>query len=251
MSWLFVHDVWPGWSADAPPPLRPSAWLREEGEQSQFSIHLMGVRVGTIWSTYTVGDHAVQRRDTIWVQTLPIAIAPIRLTIDSTYTAEGLLDEFTVQLERSETDIMLHGERFHSDFSFRFERGPIERAFKIPLAEGGTIGGGFNPFSQLSDLSVGQKWRMQVFNPVAALTGLGDRFIPILVEVTGEELIDTPSGRRRCVIVESPNAMAWVDAHGAVLVQEIELPLVGRFRIVREQAFDADKLAEIRKRRFN
>ncbi|MDO8629233.1 MAG: hypothetical protein Q7R41_01965, partial [Phycisphaerales bacterium] len=78
----------------------------------------------------------------------------------------------------------------------------------------------------------------QVVNPIAMLTGVGDQFIPMLVEVTGEERITTTDGSVNCLVVESPNARAWVDARGIVQAQEMTLPVVGRMRIVRESVFD-------------
>ncbi len=249
MGWLVAHDVWPAWTAQEPPLLRPSDWLREEGQQAQFTLYHGGREIGTIWTKY-VGQTSVQRTDVIWIHQFPIPIAPLRLVVTSVFTPDGLLDEFTVALARRGTDINLHGERFHADFSFELRHGPMTSTFKIPLTGGNLLGGGFNPFGQLTDLRVGQTWRMQVFNPVAALTGVGDRFLSMLVEVTGEETIATPTGYRRCFVVESQSAKAWVDERGAVLIQEMTLPLAGNFRIVLEETFDDRALTRARQETF-
>ena len=249
MGWLVAHDVWPALTAQEPPLLRPSDWLREEGRQAQFTVYHDGNEIGTIWTQY-VGQTSVERTDLIWIEKFPLEIAPLRLVVTSIFTPDGLLDEFTVALARRGTDINLHGERFHADFSFEFRNGPIPSTFKIPLTHGSLIGGGFNPFSQLTDLRVGRTWRMQVFNPVAALTGVGNRFLSMLVEVTGEETIATPTGYRRCFVVESHSAKAWVDERGAVLMQEMTLPMAGRFRMVREAVFDDRARARARQETF-
>jgi len=238
MSWLIAHDVWPTLTALDPPPLRILHRQGNNESRAQFTISDDLGKVGTVWTTYQIDETAIRRDDLIWVERLPVEITPLRVTVSSDYTVEGVLDEFTLRLETEEADLKLHGERFPSDFSFTFESGPIDKAFKIPLSSGGLFTGAFNPFSELGNLQVGTKWRMQVVNPVALLTGVGNRFIPLLVEVTSEERIATPEGVKNCMVVESPSAKAWVDADGRVQVQEVTLPVVGSMRIVREAGFD-------------
>ncbi len=124
----------------------------------------------------------------------------------------------------------------------------MPRTFKLPLSEASLVSGAFNPFSDLSNLEVGRRWRMQVFNPIAAMTGFGNRFMPMLVEVTGREPLATPDGRVDCVIVESASAKAWVDPQGSVLLQEVTLPVIGKLRIAREAGFD-DEAETLARRR--
>ncbi len=247
MSWLVAHDVWPTWTAMDPPPLRVAYGVGRNGIRAQFTISDDLGKVGTVWTTYRIDETAIRRDDLIWIERLPVEITPLRVTVSSDYTVEGVLDEFTLRLETEEADLKLHGERFPSDFSFAFESGPIDKAFKIPLSSGGLFTGAFNPFSELGKLQVGTRWRMQVVNPVALLTGVGNRFIPLLVEVTGEERIATPEGVKNCVVVESPSAKAWVDADGQVLVQEVTLPVVGSLRIVRQAGFDEPERVKVRR----
>lgn len=247
MSWLVVNDMWPGLSAQDPPPLKVTDWFLHQGAQVQFAIHGEDDRLGTIWTAYDIDGDSLQRHDLIWIEHFPLGVAPLRMEVDSVFTADGVLDEIDVEVESRRGFVQLHGERFHKNFSFTFKAGPIEKSFKIPLADGGFISGGLSPFGQLVDMKVGDRWRMQVFNPIAALLGIGDKFIPTLIEVTGRETIVTPQGSTDCLVVESQNAKAWVDEHGAVLVQELTLPLVGKLRMVREAAYDADALSRARK----
>jgi hypothetical protein len=249
MGWLTAHDVLPRWQAQELPRVRPAALAFNGPREAQYAIRGPLGEIGAIWTQYLIDRDSVRRDDLIWIERLPVDIVPLRLGISSVFTADGLLDEFTVRMEYRGIGqpIKLHGERFHADFSFTIENGPYLKAFKIPLKEGGWITEAFNPFAGLRDLRVGQTWRMQVFNPVAALTGLGSRFIPLLVQVTGEERIQSGGWEGNCLVVESANARAWVSADGEVRVQEMTLPMIGTIRIERQVEFDAARRNAARK----
>ncbi len=247
MSWLVAHDIWPGLTAQDPPALKVTDWLRNEGSRSQLTITNEHGRLGTIWTIYRVEGKTIRRDDVVWIERFPLDIAPLRIIGESLFTAEGVLDEFTLRLDNPDTAMRLHGERFHADFSFTFECGPLFNTYKVPLIDGGIITDAFNPFVDLGDLHVGRTWRMQVFNPVSVLTGLGDRFVSMLVTVTGEERINTGVWEGNCAVVESEGAKAWVDVRGVVQLQEMTLPLVGKIRIVRESGFDDQGLSLVRR----
>ena len=252
MGWLFAHDVWPVWTAKEPPLVQPSDWIQGEGRQVRFSLVKDGQVVGAIWRSYTPGNRTVQRVDTIWVERLSLPVVPLYVRVDSTFTEAGLLDDFKATIEPpGMLPVELHGERFYTDFSFEFKQGPVEHVFKVPLTDGGIIGSALSPLSQLTDIHVGQTWRMQVFNPMAALVGVGDRFVSVVVEVTAREKISTDDGEVDCFVVESPGTRAWIDERGTVLVQEATLPMVGKFSLVRESDYDEMGLAEVRRRRMN
>ena len=250
MAWLVAHDVLPGLTADDPPKLRATEWLEREGKESQYAIFGESGRLGTIWTRYLLEGFAIQRQDLIWIEEFPVDIAPLRMSVNSSFTPEGLLDEFTLRAHNAYANMRLHGERFHADFSFSFQLGSIDRTFTVPLTDGGMIAGAFHPFSQLTDLHLGQRWRMQVFNPVAALTGLGPRFLPWVVEVTGQERIHVGDRAMDCLIVEGPNTRAWVDPRGVVQAQELTLPVAGKLRIVRESSYDAELRDRVRQLPF-
>lgn len=260
MAWLVARDVWPAWRADDPPRVRPGDWIEEADRHAQFTVADEFGPIGTIWTRAVVDRDSLQRYDTILLDELRMsggvplaAIGPLKLTVDSTFSAEGLLDEFTATVESPIVEKMrLHGERFYADFSFTFSAGSEarEQAFKMPLVDGGLIGGALSPFASLSGLRVGRSWRMQVFNPIAALTGAGDRFLPVLMTVTGREALPVGNGRRNCYVIESPNTKVWVDERGSVLRQETALPLVGRILITREDTYDEDAHAAARRLRL-
>jgi len=250
MSWLVSHDVIPGWTALDPPPVRAMNSRPNGLEQAQFTISDEFGPVGSVWTSYRIDDRTFRRDDMILIERLPVDIAPLRITAGSDFAPDGALDEFTIRLETEDADVRLHGERFPADFSFRLESGTIDRAFKVPLSDGGLIADPFHPLVEMRELRVGDKWRMQVVNPLALLTGVGNRFLPVLVEVTGEERIQTPAGDRNCMVIESPSAKAWVDAQGLVQVQEVTMPWGGAYRIVREPRFNETAHAQARQLRL-
>ncbi|MFQ5590338.1 MAG: hypothetical protein ACE5HE_04160 [Phycisphaerae bacterium] len=251
IGWLVAHDVWPGWAASDAPTLRVTDWLKQAGKRAQFTIHNSMGPVGTVWTDYFLDEESIQREDTILISDSGLrSLFPLRMIISSVYTADGTLDEFTVRMDNYHGSVRLHGERFPSDFSFTLETPTVFRAFKIPLTDGRIISGGFNPFAQIADVHVGQRWRMQMFNPVAALTGLGSRFIPMVVAVTAKETIAPHGSPIECFIVEAADAKAWVDLNGAVQEQVVTLPVLGTMRIVREQGYDEEACRAVRRGHF-
>lgn len=246
MGWLISHDVIPSWTALDPPPVQLTESQKRGVQQAQFTVFDEFGRVGAVWTSYMTDERFFRRDDMILIERLPIDFAPLRITVSSDFAPDGVLDEFTVRLEADETDVKLHGERFPADFSFRLESGTLDRTFKIPLSDGALIAAPFHPLAEMRALKVGDRWRMQVVNPLALLTGVGSRFTAVLVEVTGEERISTPAGDRNCMVIESPSAKAWVDAQGLVQVQEVTPPWGGAYRIVRELGFDESARAQAR-----
>lgn len=244
MGWLVVHDILPAWTALDVPALKITDAMKQGGGSAQHVMFDEEGELGRIWTTYLIDENSIRRDDLIWIDRIPVDIAPLRVFVTSTYTAQGQLDELTVSIENEEHDFTLHGERFDTDFSFRLDTGDeYPKTFKVPLADGSMVTAAFNPFSTLSDLKVGQRWRVQVFNPAAALMPLGDKFFRMLVEVTGEERLITEQGEVNCLIVESPHAKAWVDSSGAVIKQVLTLPLVGKMTVLREPEFEQDKFS--------
>ncbi|MGB0714877.1 MAG: hypothetical protein ACPGXK_03310 [Phycisphaerae bacterium] len=252
MGWLVANDVLPGITAKAPPPLHVNDWLREDGRKTQYAISTPDGRIGTIWTDYLIDATAVRRDDIVFIDKPMADITPLRAMMSSVFTADGKLDEFTIRLTNSRTRMDLHGERFHADFSFSFEMGgmPGKRTFKIPLADAGMITGAFRPFASLNDLTVGDRWRMQVFNPIASMTGFGKRFIPLVVEVTGSEVWPTSDGPVQCMVVESSNAKAWIDQNGLVRRQTFSIPSFGDINITYEEGYDESAVLAVRSHVF-
>lgn len=250
MGWLVAWDVIPRWTAVAPPPLKATEWLESDQSRSQYDLRDEIGLLGSVWTTFLVDERSLRREDTVWIKRSHGPIPPLRIQAISVFTADGLMDEFTLRIAADGHRLVLHGERFHDDFSFTLDHNTVTQRFKLPLTGAGLVAGAFNPVSGLSGLKVGQRWRMQVFNPIAALTGIGDRFIPMLVEVVEEQLINTAQGPQSCLVVKTSGTTAWVDQHGVVQRQEITLPMLGTVRMEKLDEFDDDGLALARRERF-
>jgi hypothetical protein len=249
-TWLVWHDVWPALTAGDPPEVGPASWAVSGPTTFQVGIfNKYDQRIGTAWTTYSpIGS---SREDEVYLHWFPMP-GPILVTIDLTFTEDGQLDEFDLAVRggglpfpqaNGRAPIEIKGERFASVYGFTVTAGginDIHETFKITTEEAGLIGNVFRPFAALPRLEVGQSWRMQVVNPVSVITGVGRRFVPMLVRVTGREMITTSDGRQvSCLVVEAPNVRAWVDDQGLVWEQKVELPIGGPIT-VRTEPFDRE-----------
>jgi len=69
--------------------------------------------------------------------------------------------------------------------------------------------------------------------------------------VTGRESLVVDGAVKECLVVQSPNAKAWVDEHGAVQVQELNLPGFGPLRLVRASDFNNESQTRARRHIFD
>jgi len=237
MGWLVWHDVWPVWTAHDPPRSITADWITEERRDQQARIEdKYGQAIGTIWSRYRRSGEACSRDDLIVIDRFP-AISPVRIEVDSQFDTQGRLDELSASVYVQDFSFQVRAERFGSQLAFEFISGATHQTLKLADADAGMIGELFSPFPAMPDLQVGQTWRMQVVNPLAAVLGKGSRFIPLIVRVTGRDMVQTPDGPVECLVVEAPNARALVGPDGTVHVQEMELPVGGRI-VIRNEPFD-------------
>ncbi len=248
MSWLFAHDVYSALTAAEAPTLSMTDASRRANARTQFTILDASDReLGSIWSVVLPGDSAPRREDFIWLDQLPLPIGPVRIRVDSTFTDQGALDEFSVSADCPGATASIHGERFYAAFSFTLEGWigdrRINENFKIPLSDGESLSASVHPFLPLTGLEVGRSWQMQVLNPLSAITGMGAKFDSVLVTVIDRETISTAAGMIACYVVQAPRAKAWIDDVGVVQAQEVELPMLGRFRFVRQSDFDEVSLS--------
>jgi len=114
--------------------------------------------------------------------------------------------------------------------------GTFHRQANLDMAATRLIGDSMRPFTFLPTLRVGQSWRMQVLDPVAAVLGGKTQFRSIVARVTRMETITHDGRPIECFVVEtSPQQIvAWADASGRILVQEAEIPGIGRIRVCEE-----------------
>ena len=240
MGWLVHHDIAPAWTAQDAPKFTPGDWLTERLARSQARIeNKYGQRVGTVWTEFDSRLSGVSRTDLIVLDNVPSfgefgLPQPLKIFIEADYTTDGELDTFRLQMLGYEKKIELLGERYSGYLAFRLDIGAEMQLFKVDASLAGMIADAFNPFPMLPAIEVGDSWRMHVVNPLAAITGVGQKLVPMLVTVTGKETIDTFRGELECFIVEAGGAKAWVDADGSVLQQEVDLPYGGRYTIIAE-----------------
>jgi hypothetical protein len=138
------------------------------------------------------------------------------------------------------TVIRVYGERRGIYFPCELQVGAIVRQANLELSASRMIGDTLRPFSFLPTLKVGQSWRMQLLDPLSAALFRRTQFTSIVAKVTGEEIIEHEGQPVTCKVVEtSPqHVKAWVGPDGRVLLQEAELPALGKLRI-REEKYDA------------
>jgi hypothetical protein len=240
MSWLLWHDVVPAWTAQEPPKIVAADWVNQYGRHAQFGIYDENNRdVGKIWTSYTTGT-TTDREDEVYLHDFPL-LGGAYISSKSIFDVEGALDEIDITVLGGWQPIRIHGERFPSQFAFKVDFGTMHQVFKIDGAWAGMFSDMFRPFDSMPNLSVGQSWRMQVFNPIAVVTKVGDKFIPMVVRVVGREVIEANGQTRDCLVVEAPKAKAWVDRRsGVVWIQQVTLPVGGTYEI-RYEEYDKER----------
>jgi hypothetical protein len=166
------------------------------------------------------------------------------------FDMEGGLDSFSLDVHGVPmTIIRVRGERRGIYFPCELQIGPIRRQASLDLSASRLIGESLRPFAFLPDLRVGQSWRMQLLDPMAAVMRRRAEFKPIVARVTGTEIIEHEGQPLECFVVEtSPqSATAWVDSSGRVLMQRVDVPGFGKLT-VRTEAYDEESRAQARQR---
>jgi hypothetical protein len=241
MTALFVRDIWPAWSAQDAPPMTRNNVAELGHRQEQFGILQAsdGRRLGTAWSDLQTTPERTIIRGT--VATAAQGILPsLRIETETEFDPTGGLDSFELRvLGLPGTRINVHGERRGIYFPVEMHLGTFHRQANLDMAATRLIGDSMRPFTFLPTLHVGQSWRMQVLDPMAAALGGKTQFRSIVARVTRTESIEHGGKMVTCFVVEtSPQQIvAWVDPVGRVLVQELEVPGFGRIQ-VREEPYD-------------
>lgn len=238
MGWLAWHDLWPAWTAQQPPDVVARGLPPGGSRHTQAGLFDgRGRRIGTVWTSHTRHDPSILREDCLWLDRFA-GLPPTRIEVSASFDADRQLDEIEAAVWGHGVSVTFKGERFPRHFVFELQIGHLaRRLFKIPHHRAGTFGDMFKPFTELHGLHVGQSWRMQVINPLATITNLGDPFIPVLVQVTGTGRLVRNGAAIECFVVESPGAQAWVGPDGTVYEQSVELPIGGRI-VIRDEPYD-------------
>jgi hypothetical protein len=243
-AWLIQHDLLPALTARDVPRFSAADW-RDANRQAQARIEdKTGRRVGTVWSTHTASAAGLTRQDVFFIERLSV-LPMFRIEVNSDFTPAGQLDTFNLKLFGANERVELEGEDISGNLAFRLQVGAREQLFKVDAGAVGMISDVFRPFPTLPQIEVGQSWRMHVVNPLAAVTGIGSKLIPMIVTVKSREQLLQPGGSVECFVIEADRgARAWVDGQGNVLRQEVEAPIGGRLAIVAEP-FDALRLQQV------
>jgi hypothetical protein len=239
---LFIRDVLPAWTAQDPPAMSGDQFKRLDELQQQFRIvDAQNRRLGTAWSDVTV----IEGRETTISGTVAldkVAMLPsVRINTKTTFDFGGAIDVFDMSVTGVlGQKIFVHGERRGIYFPVEMQFGPIHREVNLDFAASRMIGESLHPFAYLPTLRVGQSWRMQVLDPVAAIMAGRTDFKSVIATVTGKETIPhptEPNATVECFVVEtSPSpSKAWVDANGHVFRQEVDMPVLGRLVMIKEK----------------
>ena len=240
MAWVVGHDVVPAWTARDVPRFDVGDWLTEDMRRSQARIEdKYGHRIGTVWSEYRGDQSRLSRRDVVWLEKFAMVPMKLRIEVDSDFRPQGDLDELTLKVFGAGRRVELQCENFSGNLAFRLWVDKDDQLFKVDASAVGMVADVFRPFPSLPRIAVGQSWRMHVVNPLAAISGIGSKLIPMLVKVTRTERILTEAGPVECFVVETERARAWVNAEGLVLRQEMDLPVGGTLAIITEPFDDA------------
>ena len=237
MTALFIRDVLPAWTAQNPPPMDRKQFLADE--QQQLAIcKANGERLGTAWDNLTsVGNNTAVYTTVLLTNLKPIP--PLLIDSLTEFDEKGRLDSFRLDVHGMPMmRIKVRGERHGIYFPVDLQVGPMSHQANLDLAASCMIGDSLRPFSYLPKLAVGQAWRMQMLNPLSMLQGKA-QFNSIVARVTQTEPIENPlkAGESvECFVVETfpSKSKAWVDASGQVLVQEAEVPVLGKIVVTAE-----------------
>ncbi len=247
MSGLFVRDVWPAWTAQDPPAGVSNQIVERIGEDHQAGIFdSRGHRAGTAWTSFMPLAGGILVHNSTVLN--PFAgLPPSRIESKLQFVEDGTLDELELDVFGLPMPISLRGQSYPPYFPCNLQVGTRRYSFRLQAASAALMGETMRPFSCLPNLHVGQAWRMQLFNPLSAVMDTQVRLRPILVRVTGRETIEHQGRSVDCFVVEAPRAKAWVDDAGRVLVQQVDVPLLGRF-IIRDEPYDEDLRRKTRER---
>ena len=252
MGALVVRDVWPAWTAQDPPPITAEQLARLSRDEEQFGIfNGDSQRLGTAWSniTRTGPNSNIYGTMHIEKQRLLPELLIETLTI---FDGDGDLDTFELDVFGAPfplNPIQIRGQQYGDAFPCELRIGAMKRQASLQLSSSRMIGESMRPFTFLPELEVGQSWRMQVLDPLAAVLQRGTQFTPVIATVTGKEVLEMDDGKVECFVVElsQQRAKAWVHATGRVVQQEVEVPGMGTV-LVKEERFDGKLRQEVRER---
>lgn len=240
LSLLLSRDVIPHWRAQDPPSGRMPA-----GDYQIGIFDAEGRRIGTSWvSLHDQQDVSLLQSTTKLTelaQLRSIVTLPVMLIDSSFVLTRGAneLQGFTIDLRQAGNSVAeVSGTRIGQDYACSARVATIRREFSLDARATAGLSESLRPFDYLSNLKVGQTWQIRMLDFVSLLREREATFVPQLVQVTGRETIKAGGKSVECFRIETNDAVAWADDHGRVLLQRVQLPLLGTIEL-RDEPFDA------------
>lgn len=246
---LFLRDIAPRWWA-GDPPLMPALQIPVGQELgTQIGVYdATGQRIGYCWTIRSRSPEVLTVRTTMVLipRALPGNIEVSRLRIDTefSYLRSHQLDTLAVQVRGLGVPVRLAGEFVPpNDFPCQWQVADRRGEFVIPAMATRALGDAVRPFHDLGSLEVGQTWKIEVLNPLAALFPSWDsssmNTVSIVATVSGMEWIDHGGLGVQAWVVDSERARAWVAPSGRVVRQEVTIPMFGRL-VLLDEPYDDD-----------
>ena len=256
-SALVLRDLCPRWLASDPPISKALRLQTGQRIETQYGIfNGEGQRIGTSWTQSSRNEDitSIQHRTILAGDTLPISLkfGALRLDTNMIYRDSDQVDEIRVYIYGLGFPIKLEGQHFPpDDFACRWQVGEERGDWVIPGSYTRGLGDIIRPFDSLTELTVGQSWRLELLNPLTGLFsdfGAGDMTMEgIYVRVTRLEEIEHHGQRVEAFVLEAENLRAWVSHKGTVMRQELTIPLVGTLVLVDEPYDDEMRQLEIQR----
>lgn len=245
LAGLVWHDLWPTWSAGAPPVQVPGG-PDDHSVRMQFQIETSRWgRLGRSWAEFwRVQDSAIARSTTL-LEGGPLR-RPIRVETNLSYDPADRLDELKVWVYGLPMPVQIQAASYGEDFPCIVTVGPQRHEFTLRQDMASAFAEVFRPFVYLKGLSVGKTWRIASINPLGSLWGEQPDPVPVVARVTRRETIEHLGRSVECFRVEAQGATAWVNDDGEVLRQEVDVPMLGKTVIRLLDGFDEQALQQAR-----
>jgi hypothetical protein len=245
LAGLVWHDVWPVWTAGWPPVQVP-AGEAEKPVRMQFAIDSQRFgRMGQSWAEFRQLDTGAIARSTTLLESGALRKA-IRVESHTGFNNKGRLDEFRLWVYGLPVQVTIEAASYGGDFPCIVTVGDERHEFTLQQETASALAEVFRPFVYLKGLHVGQTWRIASINPLGSLWGEDPAPEPVVARVAGRESIQYLGQTVPCFRVETRGAVAWVDDQGQVLLQEVELPMLGKVSIRLLDGFDQEALLKAR-----
>lgn len=251
MSALVARDVLPAWRAKPMPPVATRQMVDLLGGDHQMGIYDgKGRRIGTTWSSYLAGSGLLVTTTTAFSKAGLLSGCLINTQVR--FSEADVLDEFEMKLLGPGVSLELRGENYAPHFPCELKIGTKVHRFKLASKMAGLLSDVIRPFYSLPELRVGDSWTIEVVDLLGALRRGKADIRPMLVKVTGREKIEVGGRLVDCFVLETTRVRAWADENGLVLMQEMDLPLLGRMMLRSEPfAEETRRAARIRLRELS